>query len=315
METLKREGYWVFPIPKDEVEGDRLRLFEYIANIPERKPGTPISGDIGAGSFGALNFASAYHNPAAVSCDKHVYTAILPVLTALAKDLGRQSMELIPDRLCYRTRAQPPESYHYDATSGAVEGDCFLGSIYNLNATLTQRFTCVPRTHKFEADLKGGAYTSTDKRKNAEYKKREVTVSIPPGHACIFFENIIHRVSGGVPPEPILRKFIGFRLSNSPTPWLDGKNADLMGSQAALHYKGGEIAPMYPRLYLTNHLEKLQTFAAELRPEMLVEHTFKSGKRKNTTVVIPYRFPPSLQALGEMYPESDPERFKVRKVG
>jgi hypothetical protein len=63
-----------------------------------------------------------------------------------------------------------------------------------------------------------------------------------------------------------------------------------------------------------NHIEKLQTFAAELRSEMLVEHTFKSGKRKNTTVVIPHRFPPSLQSLGEMYCGTDYERFKVRKV-
>jgi hypothetical protein len=296
------------------VEGDRLRFLEYIANIPERKAGTPISGDIGAGSFGALNFASAYHNPAALSCDKHVSAAIFPVLTSLAKDLGLQNMELIPDRMCYRTRAQPPESYHYDATIGAVDGDCFFGTIYNLNSTLTQRFTCVPRTHKFEADLKGGAYTSTDKKANAEYKQREVTVSIPPGHACIFFENIIHRVSGGVPPEPILRKFIGFRLSNADTPWLYGKNVDLERSQAALHFKGGGIGPMYPRLYLANHIEKLQTFATELRPEMLVKHTFKTGKRKNTTVVIPRQYPPSLQSLGEMYPESSSERFKVIKV-
>jgi hypothetical protein len=317
METLKREGYLVFALPKEDVKGDRSRFLEYISNIPELKSKMSMNGDIGAGSFGALNFASAYHNPAAISCDIHVYDAIRPILSALAKDLGKQYMELIPDRLCYRTQAQTSTSYHYDASSGALKGDCFFGTIYNMNDVLTQKFTCVPRTHKFDADLKGGAFNSTDENANVEYKKREVTVSIPPGHACIFFENIIHRVSSGRAAEPILRKFVGFRLSHFDIPWLEGKNYDLVRSQGALYYKGGEIAPMYPRLYITNHVEKLQAFAEKLRPEMLVEYTFKSGKRKNMTVKIPHLFPLSLENINKMYPiecDSNYERFKIRKV-
>lgn len=313
MEALKRDGYLVLSMPEEHVSSDRRGFLHYISNIPERKSGRPIKGDIGAGSFGALNFASAYHNPAAVSCDDHVSSAVSNVLTSLAKDLSREYIELIPDRLCYRTRAQPAESYHYDATNGAVEGDCFFGTIYNLNATLTQQFICVPGTHSDKADLKGGAFNLTNKEKKVEYKEKEVKVHIPPGHACIFFENIIHRVSGGVPPEPILRKFVSFRLSTSPTPWLGDKNSALMRTQSALHHKGGVIAPMYPRLYITNHVKKLQEFADELIPEMLEDYEFKSGKRKGTTVRIPKRVPPSLESFGKMYADNH-ERFKVRKV-
>lgn len=313
---LKSQGFLLLPVDHDKAKKDRELFQAYISNIPELKEDAKITGDIGTGSFGALNFASSYHNPAAVSCDMNVLLAATRTLDALANDLGLKYMQLIPDRLCYRTRAQPPESYHYDATSGAEEGDCFFGSIYNLNENLVQKFTCVPGTHKLCADVKGGAYTPTDKMVNVEYKKREATVSIPPFHALLFFENIIHRVTGGVPIEPIRRKFVGFRLTNSPRSWMHDKNTPLMITQGPLYHKGGQLAPMYPRLYLTNHTDKLQQFADRLRPELLTDYTFKSGKRKGETITIPLRFPPSLEQLDSMYTiESNTERFKIRKVG
>jgi len=315
MERLREQGYILISIEGDKVKEDRELFLSYLASIPELRTDAKIKGDYGAGSFGALNFASAYHNPAAVSCDITILETATPILSGLATALGLKSMQLIPDRLCYRTCAQPPESYHYDATGGAVEGDCFLGTIYNLNEDLIQKFTCVPGTHKLCADLKGGAYTSTGKEANAEYKKQEVTISIPPSHALVFFESIVHRIEGRVrPPVPILRKYVGFCLTNSSQSWMDEKNTALMNSQGALYHKGGVRAPMYPRLYLSNHIDKLLQFTDRLRPELLMDYTFKSGKRKNMTFQIPFRFPPSLEELGAKYYPYDTERFKLRKV-
>lgn len=318
MKKLKDSGYVLLSIEKSEVDADRNLLYKYIFDIPEIRKEAQLSkvpsNDIGPGSFGALNFASAYHAPVSVSCDHHVHEAVRPILTELAKDLGLTAMQLIPDRLCFRTRAQVPESYHYDATSGAEDGDCFFGTIYNMNESLTQFFTCVPGTHKLRADLKGGAYNSTNDRAT-EYKQLEETVEIPPCHALVFFENIMHRVSGKKPREPILRKFVGFRLTNSQTEWLADENNPKMHTQGALHHKGGEIAPMYPRMYLVNHVDKLVQYANRLRPEMLTNYTFQSGKRKGTTISIPKLNPPSLQELGEMYSNVDPDRFKLRRLG
>lgn len=313
MDALKHNGYLLLNIEQDKVEEDRRLFHDYIANIPEFKSSNRPTdcGDIGPGRFGALNFASAFHAPVCASCDEHIYKAARPVLNALAKDLGLRHMQLIPDRLCYRTQAQPAESYHYDASYGAEEGDCFFGTIYNLNDRLTQVFTCVPGSHKLEADLKGGEYTRQEK--TAEYQKTEQAVQIPPSHALVFFENIVHRVSGAKPPEPILRKFVGFRLTNSDNEWFGAQNSPLLATQSALYYKGGKIPPMYPRLYLVNHVDKLTQFADRLKPEMLTRYTYKTGKRKGMTICVPKQPPPSLQELDAMYDETE-NRFKLQKV-
>lgn len=312
MDALKRNGYLLLNVEHHKVEEDRKLFYGYISNIPEfRKDNELHTGDIGAGRFGALNFASAYHAPVCVSCDNHVYEVAQPTLIALAKDLGLRHIQLVPDRLCYRTQAQPAESYHYDATYGAEKDDCFLGTIYNLNENFTQVFTCVPGSHKLEADLKGGEYTKQEKK--LEYKQKEKVIHIPPYHALVFFENIVHRVSGGKPAQPILRKFVGFRLTNADTEWFASQNGPLLATQGALFHKGGKIAPMYPRLYLANHVDKLIQFANRLKPEMLTDYTYKSGKRKGVTIRIPKQPPPSLQELGAMYDNTE-NRFKLQKI-
>ena len=234
------------------------------SGIPELKGGGSFDAntDKGPGSFGALNYASSFHHPCAIACDNSVLEVMSPTLIALGNDVGAKFLQLIPDRLCFRTKAQPiGKGFHYDATAGARDGDIFFGSIYNLNESLTQSFICVPGTHRLCADLKGGAYTTTDKNLQEEYRQREIKVLIPPGFALIFFENIIHRVSGVKPSSPILRKFVGFRLSTCGTPWMGEENARLIETQSPLHFKGGEIGRMFPRLYITNWVDKLVDFA------------------------------------------------------
>jgi len=312
---LIQYGYILRPVNPGDVERDRYLFNKYLKFLPEHKPEAEFDGDVGAGSFGAINYASSYHCPAAISCDHHVYSTFEDVLINVAKHLGLKNSQIIPDRLCYRTKAQPTESYHYDASAGAEETDVFYGTIYNLNKDLDQVFTLVPGTHKMKADLDGGAFTTVDPDLKADYKKREITIAIPPGHALLFNENVIHRVSGRKPKKPILRKFVGFRLTNSDEPWCP-ENVARMEEQAALAHKGGQVAPMFPRLWLTNWPDKCEEYSKRLIPEMLTTHTYASGKKKGRTITIPHRKPPSLTVLGKRYPvdETALNRFKLKRI-
>ena len=131
----------------------------------------------------------------------------------------------------------------------------------------------------------------------------------------VFFENIVHRVSGGKPQKTILRKFVGFRISDDPEQWCP-ENAERMECQAALRHKGGDLAPMYPNLWLTNWPDKCEEFSQRLKPVMLTTHTYKTGKKRGRTITLPKREPPSLQELGRMYEmtERARKRFKPHTV-
>ncbi|GMI00221.1 hypothetical protein TrST_g8620 [Triparma strigata] len=111
-QELRTKGVLLVPLPPKKVTRGRELFKHYLANIPEHKVGAIFDGDYGAGSFGAINLASAYHNPAAVYIDEFVTEEFETIMTPLGSLQGLGFWELVPDRLCYRTKKQPKESWH-----------------------------------------------------------------------------------------------------------------------------------------------------------------------------------------------------------
>ncbi len=287
---------------------------KYLMNLPEHLEAPDPARDVGAGSFGALNYASAYHCKAACVIDKEIGIEIIgPIIADVAWQKDLKNWELLPDRLCYRTKAQPTESYHTDNSAGAsAPSDIFFGSFVTLNRQQIQTFVVVPGSHKEGASMKGGDFTPITS--SDELKAREVSVKVPPNHAIVFYENIIHRVSGGKPKLPLIRKFLGFRASNDERSWCPANQA-LIRTQGALCHKGGARAPMIPKLWLTNWPDKCEEYSAKLRPEMVTSHTYKSGVKRGRTIAIPIIIPPSLADLGCPYERPTPDtRFQLRNV-
>ncbi|KAL3896226.1 MAG: hypothetical protein SGPRY_013317 [Prymnesium sp.] len=278
------------------------KLFvEYLENIPEM-PGFKIGedDDVGAGSFGAINFASAYHCPAATRMDMDLTSALRGILKSLGLELRKSFLQCLPDRLFYRTKAQNAESYHRDNTYGASPTDSVLGSIYNLNHDVNQSFVCVP-----------GEFSQISGPLVEKYKEAEVDITIPPSHVLLFFENIVHRVTGRKPCKPLFRKATGFMLSKWPRRWCP-ENKALVDEQGALHFKGGLIAPLYPKLWKVNWPMKAAAYCSRLIPELRSVHTYNSGKRKGQTFDFPLEYPPNLTSLGKRYrmDESSLSRFE-----
>jgi len=327
---LITRGVVLVKLAEKEVAAVREAYAVYRSAIPEMLEGTitdEMGHDYTAGGFGAFNLPSAYHNKAACECDHMMIGTIEPILTVLANDRGYSYIEALPDRLVYRTKKQPAESWHTDNSSGArTEDEIYLGSFVNLNETKTQSFVCVPKTHKFEARLVGGDYSATkDKEKLDEYKRTKVEFSVPAGYALLWFENIVHRVGGGrhdlknnnrTPVVPVIRKFLGFRVSNDSRQWYPD-NVRRMQDQDALVPKGGKVQPMFPKMYLSNHPDKLTEYARHFPSKFQKSHTYKSGAKKaGETITTPLEHLPSLREQGCMYELSneDKARFEPRRV-
>jgi hypothetical protein len=308
-EVLRTDGIVIFRLPFDT--SPLLAEFKaYMRSIPEfdttwlrnrhwRKKGSEkdsvVNARVCAGGFGAFNWASAYHVPLARDIDGKMFDACVPILRALAIRYNTPHLEVMPDRLCFRPMDDHigGESVHRDLSSGLEASDLCFGSFMNLNAVGDQFLTIEKGTHLLHSDPAGGSFMPIrNPAQRLAFRAGRETVTIPPGHGCLFFENILHEVKSGRVKSDSYRKFVGFRLTKSTTPWHPA-NINLREDQGALAHKGGSIAPMYPKLYRVNHQEKLRLFTKRFdRRHAALWHT--SGRLENV--------PPSLGAIRRKYP-------------
>lgn len=227
---IKSNGYAVMPsIPFAELAKLQASFRQYLDNIPEMKDSKAAEGDKGIGSFGAINFASAFHHPHRLLCDLCIQQQIAGVLAQLSSELGLEYVQQIPDRSVYRTQSQKAESWHTDNTAGAKPCDVFLSAHLNLNSPDSedggrQTFTCAPGHHSLSPRLKGGDYTPSDEREIAAYKMCVQKVSFWPGQILVHFENIPH-LAGCKVKEPVMKKIGAFRLSNHDEYWMPENRA------------------------------------------------------------------------------------------
>jgi hypothetical protein len=307
--ALIQEGICVFKVPFNT--RPMLDDFKkYMLNIPEfnvewqrnvawqRKdadtdPDSVVDARVAAGGFGALSFASAYHVPLARSVDGKMYDACLPLFCEMGSRYKLPNLEVLPDRLCFRPRGDllGGESVHRDLSAGLSPSDLCFGSFVNLNEVGDQHLTVQKGSHLFHSDPRGGSFTPiTDKMQKASFRNKCTTVVVPPGYACVFFENILHEVKSGVVGTDVYRKFVGFRLTSRTDAWFPA-NAIGRAEQAALAHKGGKIAPMFPKLYTANHQSKLRRYTERFGPHAAL--WLPSGKVHSA--------PPSLGAIRRKY--------------
>lgn len=308
-EHLLAHGWFLLRIDAVAHQEHAASLLAYLDHIPEKLHRWDRRSDLSAGNFGALNFASSFHAEPACIIDQHLTEAFRPILSQLARLTGNTHFQCVPDRLCVRSKKQASESKHRDHSGGLDPTDVMLGVIYNLNTQLTQHFTCYPGTHSTTALANGQAFT----RAQAEAEEQEpTTLEIPPGCALIFFENILHRVTGGRPPAPLLRKFAGFLL-NRGAQWCP-ENIERIRDQRPLIFKGGKEAPLYPRLWKTNWPELATAYAATLLPALCTDVVYRTGKHAGRRFVFPVQHSPGLIELGIPLAISDAARARFRPV-
>jgi len=299
IEFLRLHGYAVLSsaATDSEIAALLVQFKDYHQNWPEQAEGhvQDMSEDVGAGSFGAVNLPSACHNDGTVHAQMLMIKATEPLLVDYAKAYAYKQVQYIFDRPLIRTKKQPLEAIHTDNSADADIDDVVFAMFFPL--TSNQCVSLVPGSHSFEPRMKGGDFTPSSPEDKAILKGRLTTVPMPTGSLLIMHENIAHGIyckkrKRNEPLEVVYRQFLGAAVSKVHKTWLPENQLRLKRQELMAHKGGDEPPPLYPKLYWTNHWKCLKKYAMTLRPEMLINKTFKTGKNEGMTIAVPNSCPP-----------------------
>jgi len=277
MQSLLSNGVTTFPV-LDNPSYWRDTLVQTFANDPVFKTSTD---DMVMGSFCGLATPHSYHSKKVRQLRDEIFTKMMP---HWADRTG--AVEMLPDRVMLRPSTKRPtgESWHRDESPNTMEG-IVTGGWVNLN-DFPEYFCCVPGTHSVNGG--NGGFAKIDKSEHAGFKARSKLIEVLPGHAIVFFENIVHKVFAGRKVTR-WRQFVGWRFSTNGQPF-DPTMFDRIKNFETLKIKSGQECPMYSRMHLTNWIERLAAWSVNIKDEHCVQHLVQSGKNAGKTFRICKRY-------------------------
>jgi hypothetical protein len=287
-QQLKSKGYTVIKI-FDETKGLRGEIDDEIKNMPELKPEAKLE-DIILGGFSAFGNPSSFHNETV----RKIRSQAHPIVRGMFREYDSSRLfEQIIDRLMVRPSDRKPtkEMWHRDVCPDMPEGDTIFGGWVNLDST-DQTFSCCPGTHD---DRIGKGFAKISKDQRDYYKARSVKVRIPPGHAIIFNEDLVHEVHSEKRSKTSYRLFLGWRLTNSPDPLLPG-TMERLDNQAVMQLKSHQMPRIYAKLHWVNWKSKLKSLRKSyIRKVRIKKRCKKTGK----TYKLPHDLSGHMKSLKE----------------
>ena len=233
------------------------------------------------GGFSALGNPSSFHNILVRNIREWCHVIVLQKLFLEALKLdSKLKFEQDIDRMMYRPKGQSPtkEAWHRDESLNAIENDTIYGGWINLDDT-PQYFSCVPGSHK-EVGNRNGGFAKIDKEDRPKYKARKEKVEIPAGHIIIFYERIVHEVTGGKAKHPMCRLFLGWRLTYGSKSLVGDNLNKYLEQMQPVPIKSGQTPPMYAKLHWVNWRNKLLDFTKDISPQFTEMKTLKkTGER------------------------------------
>ena len=269
-EQLLNEGYVVIEvIPPSAIECLSKDFLQTALLSPELQPNMNHTRFV-MGGVGYCPFASFAYHPLVRHIHRMVYEKSVEIFREMAK--GRY-FSMLPDRQLIRFPGQivnEKGKWHQDDAANAIETDECYGGWLNLNYNVTQYFKAIPRTHHPDHPIfekleqkDGGRRGFANFRRKEDYdflenywkKEGKKLIEIPPGHALIFRETMIHTVFKNPPTkEHILRQHISFMLAESPVPLHDRATnrkydrnpiREYFADQALIPVRSGQDTPVY----------------------------------------------------------------------
>lgn len=307
---LLNYGVAVLPIMQDESrEWWNNALFEAMDEFPEyRLRGKAVQRVLGG--FGAFGNPSSFHHPTVRAYRRLLKKlTVRPVARQYARqrfgaEAGSVRLEAMFDRLCVRKdefKSPGAESWHrdiYDADTYRLrplphslpggELDILIGGWSNLDHR-NQAFVGLVGSHDEVFDTASGgfaAFNDTDIRR-FRFNERLASqagatfgstircndageIIVPPGHAILFLQRLVHSVKGGPqPPTPALRVFHGFRLTTEEVALFDHRS--VVENGAVPRIPSGQIPPMFSK----NHFAAFS--GRDPRWREWAEKTFRSA--------------------------------------
>ena len=307
-DSLHRYGTIVIPVLTDDYHNWVEKIWKAIEEFPEYKvKGKNVQRVLGG--FGGYGNPSSFHDPVIRQFRLTIKKIVAElVFKPYAENFepNNDKLEMLFDRICVRHKDfgnVSKESWHrdiYDCTLNnqkkSQTTDNIFGGWVNLSNNM-QHFVCIIGTHNdaHEGDKGFALIKDNEKKKLNDILKLQANntyghvsmnsnghVKVPPGHAVIFFQHILHTVLNSLhkSQEPELRIFCGYRLTNDEKPLLeydiDNMSVPILPS--------GQVPPMYSKNHYM-HFNKSSKF------RKWAENTFHERclfQRKTTDGIVYY---------------------------
>lgn len=248
------------------------------------------------GGFSAFGHASSFHD---------VFVRWLRLFVAnILSDPAQQFVSQFPpnysmfetlfDRQALRPAGHVPtaESWHRDfsPTSGnahvrADTSDIILGGWVNCNQHHSQYFTCIPGSHLDVPDdttdsMSHGFKVINTKEELEQCKQRQRVIAIPPGHAIVFVQQVLHCITAKKLAFDMKRVYIGYRLADQSTrSALFTHLATHLERGDVISLKSGQMPRMYPILWGVNWQDKLIELSSKFTFPGMTSSQRMTGKR------------------------------------
>lgn len=262
-------------------------------------------GPLVMGGFGAHGHPSSFHDPVI----RQFRSEVVPVMESFFRQHFRGAfIEALFDRVCVRPRGSKTtkEAWHRDI-SPPNTGQVFGGWV-NLDDT-DQFFSCCPGSHRDATTGASGFVRSGP-------SETETRIPVPPGHAIVFYQQILHQVLPGRQKQDSYRVFQGFKISADDQPLFPRELTDQwIDDQAVPLLPSGQKPPVFS----SNHSSVFLfsgtqndpiAFSARVHPSCVREKVCHGAKNRGKPYRIVDRHMTSLRAynLPMLPPYTEEER-------
>ena len=226
-------------------------------------------------TFGAMGFPSSFHHPFIRKLRYLCYQKVKPILKQYFQ---QHYIQTLFDRLCYRICPNKikGETWHRDVAPNLPEipEGIIFGGWLNLDSK-PQNFNCIPGSQLETTENFG--FVRSDTQENRKI------VTIPPGHAIIFFQNILHEVAPTKSKEPSAKLFLGFRVSKSNNSQFEENYKNCIDNLCLPYIPSGQWPALYPA-----ELERYAKFGIEIWKKTVLQNTSHIEKRKDLLGITRY---------------------------
>ena len=304
-QDLRTHGVVVLPVLPDYKQWSE-RIWAAMDEFPEYKvKGRRVQRVLGG--FGALGNPSSFHHPTIRALRKELKSRVHPFFKSYAQGAalssrpevaqGADRLEMLMDRVCVRHRdfgTVSTESWHRDVYGGPKplhESDEVFGGWVNLSEN-TQELVVLLGTHNdprdattgFATQENDGCLTARLRAQKSDTIKlnKKGHVEVPPGHAVIFVQHILHAVLGGKQPNTEeLRLFCGYRLTSDTEPLMEYDTINM----GVPRIPSGQLPPMYSQNHYMffNKYDRFREWGERtFHPQCLFERLTKDGQKYYT---------------------------------
>ena len=295
------------------------------------------------GGFGAYGNPASFHNPIV----RELRLETNPLMTEFFKQQFQEMpgeefyIERLFDRMCVRKKGTtlPKETWHRDLNPMSMvhtdkkkthytprPHESVFGGWINLDDQ-PQSFCCALSTHTDPIIVRKGRSESGFVAQETPSHTTPTTIKVPPGHAIVFYQKILHQVAPQTYKQDSFRQFQVFRIVSSSIPpeplfpretihrWIQDQATPLLPS--------GQHPPIFSSnhssifLFRGNRNDPI-TFSKKIHHHCLRQQTCQRGKHKDRSYTIVHRFMTSLREydlpLYPPYTEEETSMFLPHKL-